>query len=120
MSEQPSSKKYFHDRFVLLMLTVNVFLTLVCVAAILLRLGDTSNSYIESYRANLGLNAYAVGGAEQIISFAVFAVAVLVGQFYISLKLYHVRKEISWIMMVLGMLLLVLAVVISNALLQLR
>ncbi len=113
-------KKYFHDRFVLVMLTVNAFLAFVTVASILLRLGDTSNNYIQAYRSNLGLNAYSVGGVEQIISFAVFAVIVLVGQFVFSYKLHEIRKQVSWIVMLLGMLLLVLGLIVSNALLGLR
>lgn len=113
-------KKYFHDRFVLLMLTINVFLAFVTVAMILLRLGDTSTSYIQSYRENLGLDAYSVGGASQIISFAVFSVLVLIGQFLISLQLHHIRKHASWTIMILGGLILMLSLIVSNALLELR
>lgn len=113
-------RKYFHDRFVLVALTINVFLTLLAIAFVTLNLGDTGSSYIQSYRSNLGLNAYQVGNVGQIISFAVFSVAVLIGQFVISLKFYGIRKHVSWIIMVLGMLLLVLSLIVSNALLQLR
>lgn len=113
-------KKYFHDRFVLLMLTINVFLTFVIIALIMLRLGDTGASYVQSYRANLGLNAYKAGGVEQTISFAVFAVVVLAGQTWLSLKFHEIRKHASWIVMMLAFLLLVLTLIISNALLQLR
>ena len=120
MTDHSNIRKYFHDRFVLLMLTVNSFLTVVVIASVLLRIGDTSNSYIQSYRQNLGLNAYSAGGPEQIISFAVFAVFVLAGQFYISLKMHPIRKHVSWMIMLMGSLLLVLALIVSNALLQLR
>ncbi len=113
-------RKYFHDRFVLLMLTINVFLTVVAVSSVLLRLGDTSNIYIQTYRSNLGLDGYFRGGVEQLIAFAVFAVLVLVGQFFLSLKFHSVRKQASWIMMILGSLLLVLTLLVSNALLELR
>lgn len=113
-------KKYFHDRFVLAVLSINVFLTIITIAIILLSLGDTGNSYIQAYRSNLGLNAYQVGGVGQIISFAVFAVMVLVGQLFISLKFYGIRKHVSWFIMVLGTLLLILSLIVSNALLQLR
>lgn len=113
-------KKYFHDRFVLLMLSVNVFLTIVTVASILLRLGDTGNSYIQSYRANLGLNAYSVGDASQILSFALFALIVLVGQFFISMKMHNIRVHIAWAVMALSGLLLLLTLIVSNALLSLR
>lgn len=113
-------KKYFHDRFVLLMLTINVFITLVIATLILLRLGDTGSSYIQSYRQNLGLNAYEVGGVGQIISFVVFAFAVLAGQFFVSLRLHSIRQHASWTVMILAMLLLILCLIVSNALLRLR
>lgn len=113
-------KLYFHDRFVLFMLTVNSFLTILVVAGILLRLGNTGTTYIESYRPSLGLNAFNSGDVTQILSFAVFAILVLGGQLFISMRLHHIRKHASWIVMVLASLLLVLALIISNALLQLR
>ena len=120
MADHSNTHKYFHDRFVLLALTINVFITVVCITTIFLRLGDTGSSYIQSFRDNLGINAYSVGGVGEIISFAVFAVAILVGQVLISLRLHPIRKRISWIVMVMGTLLLVLCTVVSNALLQLR
>ena len=113
-------KKYFHDRFVLLMLTVNSLLTIVTIVSVLLRLGDTSNTYVESYRANLGLNAYSAGDASQIVSFAVFSVLVLVGQVFLSMKLHNTRRHAAWIIMVLAFLLLLLSLIVANALLQLR
>lgn len=113
-------KKYFHDRFVLLMLTINIFLTFVTVATILLRLGDTGNSYIQAYRGNLGLNAYQVGGVGQIISFAAFSIGTLVAQAVISARFYAIRKHASWIVMVMGALLLLLSLIVVNSLLELR
>lgn len=120
MNETTHYKKYFHDRFVLLMLTLNFFLAFVTAAVIFLRLGDTSTPYIESYRQNLGLNAYSVGGAGQIISFAAFSALVMVGQFFISLKLHRIRKHAAWAVMLLASLLLILSLIVSNALLELR
>ena len=113
-------KKYFHDRFVLLMLTINSFLTVLVTASILLRLGDTSDIYIKSYRANLGLNGYSAAGLDQILSFIVFAAFVLVAQFVLSLRLYHLRKQAAWAVMIMSSLLLVLSLIVANALLQLR
>lgn len=113
-------KKYFHDRFVLLMLTVNSFVAFVVIASVLLRLGDTDASYIQSYRANLGLSAYSVGDASHLVGFAVFAGLILVGQLFISLRLHSIRKHASWIIMLLAFFLLLLALIVSNALLRLR
>lgn len=120
MTEHPHAKKYFHDRFVLLMLTINIFLTIVCIAAVLFRLGDTSSSYIDAYRANLGLDAYSVGGVSQIIAFAIFSVLVVVGQGFLSFRLHRIRKEVAWMVMALATLLLILSIIVSNSLLQLR
>jgi hypothetical protein len=111
---------YFHDRFILFILAVNSFLTIASVSTIFLRLGDTENTYIQAYRSNLGLNAFSSGEASEIISFAVFAVLIFVGHILIGIKLHEIRKHASWITMAFGTLLLVLTLIISNALLQLR
>jgi hypothetical protein len=113
-------KKYFHDRFVLLMLTINSFLALFITASILLRLGDTSDVYIKSYRENLGLNGYEAGGLGQILSFIIFAGFILIMQFALSLRIYHLRKQVAWAVMILGGVLLLLSLIVSNALLELR
>jgi hypothetical protein len=113
-------KKYFHDRFVLLMLTINSFLTLLVVTTVLLRLGDTSDVYIKSYRANLGLNGYEASGLGQILSFIVFAGFILLMQFVLSLRVYHLRKQVAWVVVAMGCLLLILCLIVANALLRLR
>lgn len=113
-------KEYFHDRIVLLLLTVNVFIAILCVATVLLRLGDFGSNYIQSYRSNLGLNAYSVGGTGQMISFALYAVLIVAGQFFVSLRFYAIRRAVAWIVMLLATLLLVLCLIISNSLLGLR
>lgn len=113
-------RNYFHDRFVLFAFAINIFLTLAAIVNVVLRLGDTSDTYIQAYRSNLGLNGYSSGEAGQIISFAVFAVLVFFGQLFISLKLHGIRKHASWAVIVLATLLLVLTLIVSNALLQLR
>lgn len=113
-------KEYFHDRIVLLLLTVNIFIAILCVATVLLRLGDFGSNYIQSYRSNLGLNAYSVGGVGQMISFALYAVLVVVGQFFVSLRFYAIRRSVAWIVMLLATLLLVLCLIIGNSLLGLR
>lgn len=113
-------KKYFHDRFILFMLTVNSFTAIITIVGVLLQLGDTGDTYIQSYRSNLGLNAFTSGDVTQILGFVVFAALVLVGQLFISLQLHGIRKHASWLVMSLGFLLLLMTLIISNALLQLR
>lgn len=114
-------KKYFHDRLVLLLLTVNAFLTAVIAIVVLLRL-DASNTegYFVQYRANLGLNAYTVGDFVGLLSFIVFAVFVLTFHTFISIRVYHTRRNVAVTTLAFGTLLLALTLIVSNALLVLR
>ena len=65
-------KKYFHDRIVLLLLTVNTFLTLLCGVLVLLRIDNRVNGYIVQRRFNLGINAFKAGNLSELIAFIVF------------------------------------------------
>lgn len=118
---QHTPKKYFHDRFVLLLLSVNAFLALVVTVSVLLRL-DTANpsGYFVQYRENLGLNAYAVGGFVSLLSFVVFAIFILGFHTFVSMRTYQMRRSIAITTLGLGTLLLALTLIVSNALLVLR
>lgn len=115
-----NTRKFFHDRFILFMLTINVFLASVIVISVFFRLGDTSENYIQSFRSNLGLSAITVGGVGEIISFAIFAVALTVAHVFMGLQFYKIRITVAWTLMVLTSLLLLLCLIVSSALLQLR
>ncbi len=114
-------KKYLHDRFVLLLITVNGFLALVTTVLILLRL-DTSRSdgYFIQYRANLGLNAYQVGSFVSLLGFILLAIFVLVFHTLISVRIFPQRRDIALIVLGFGTILLTLTLIVSNALLVLR
>lgn len=114
-------KKYLRDRMVLLLVTVNAFLTLLTTILILLRL-DTARSdgYFVQFRSNLGLNAYKVGDAGAMLSFVAFAWLVFFFHAYISIRTYHMRRNVSVVTLAFATLLLALTVIISNALLVLR
>jgi len=115
-----NSRTFFHDRLVLLLLTINSFLLALITATILLRLGDTSEGYIIQYRSNLGLDAFKVGGAKDILSFIPFAMVVFVFQLVVGTRMYHIRRRISHIILLLTSLLLFLTLIVSYALLGLR
>jgi len=106
---------------VLLLLTTNTFVTLLASILILLRLdGGRTDGYIVQYRANLGLSAFKTGDASTLISFIVFAGLVLLFHTLMSIKVYHVRRHFSVSVLAMGLLLLVLVLIVSNALLVLR
>lgn len=113
--------KYFHDRLVLLLVSVNAFLALATTVIILFRL-DTSNSngYFIQYRANLGLDAYTVGSFTALLSFILFALFVFAFHTFVSIRIYNLRRNLAITVLAFGTLLLGLTVIVSNALLVLR
>ena len=118
----PMSKKYFHDRLILLLLSINGFLALLCIALVLLRLsaGSGGQGYIVQYRANLGISAFKTGSISNLIAFALFALLILIAQFTLSVRTYEIRRELSVAILSLGLPLLGLGIIVSNALLVLR
>ena len=118
MSKTPNP--YLHDRRILLVLTINTFLLLVCVIVALLPLTDASGTIISEYRSNLGLDGYKVGTMLDMVSFALFAIIVYSVQLYSSLKLYEKQKPVSLIALLLGTVILVFTLIVCNALIELR
>jgi hypothetical protein len=114
-------KKYLHDRLVLLLLSINTFLALLTSLWVLLKLdAGRSAGYIVQYRASLGISALRTGDATDLIAFIGFAIMVLVLHVFLSIKAYSIRREVSIVILSLGILLLLLAFIVSNALLMLR
>lgn len=114
-------KSFFHDRVVLLFISLNTFLALIGSLLIFLRLdGGRSTTYIIQFRSNLGLSAYRSGSMMAFIGFVLFFVFVLVFHTLLSARLYTHRRQYAFIMLGMGFLLLVLGIVVSNALLVLR
>lgn len=115
-----STNKFFHDRLVLLLLSVNTFLALLTTLSVLFRLQGAGTGYIVQYRAQLGIGAFKTGSVSQILAFVVFAVFVVVAHTMLSQRAYHLRRELSVLILGLGTLLLVIGVIVSNALLALH
>jgi len=114
-------KKYFHDHLVLLLLSINVFLAVAGSIFILLRLSTShGTSYIVQYRANLGINDFKTGSVVDLLSFIAFAALVLAVHTTLSLRAYHIHRQLAIAILSLGVLLLALTIIISNALLVLR
>ncbi len=114
-------KRYFHDRLVLLLLSVNTFLAILSSVLILLRM-DTSraDSYIVQYRSNLGLSAFKTGGSSTFYSFILFSLMTLIFSVLLSMRVYPFHKQFAIAVLSLSLVLLVLALIVSNALLVLR
>lgn len=114
-------KKYIHDKIVLLLVSISTFLAFLCIALVLLRagIGQGNDGYIVQYRANLGLSAFTKDSVVPILSFAFFVLATLVINVVLSIRTYPLRRSLSLTVLALGSLVLLLAIIVSNALLAL-
>jgi hypothetical protein len=117
-------KKYFHDHLVLLLLSVNAFLAVAGSIFIIVRLSTGHGSgFIVQCRdcSNLAaVNKFTTGSVVDLLSFVAFAALVLAAHTMLSMKAYHIHRQLAVAILALGVLLLVLSVIISNALLVLR
>ena len=116
-----NKKNYFHDHTVLLLLSINAFLAIAGSILTLVRMTTSHGTgFIVQYRSNLGINAFKTGDAIEIVSFAAFAFIALAVHTILSLRAYVIHRQLALVILGLGTLLLLLAIIISNALLALR
>lgn len=113
-------KQYLRDRLVLLIDSLNVFLTFLLIILTILRIGTNHSSYIIQYRSNASINTFQSGSSIELFSFVVFGLLVLLFHSYISLRVYLIHRQLAVTVLCMGTLLLVLAIIVSNALLMLR
>jgi hypothetical protein len=114
-------KKYFHDRLVLLLITSLVFFSLLTAIFVIFNIsGERNEGFIVQYRPTLGLSAFQKGGSLGIFSFVLFAAVVCVFHIFLSMKVYPLKKSLALTILAMGVLLVVLALIISNSLLLLR
>lgn len=116
-----SAKKYFHDRMVLLLLSVNGFLMILAVLSVLLRLGGGGEGFIVEYRENIGVsNAFKPGQVGQILVFIAFTLLVFGVHTLLSHRVYAIRRQLSLLALAMGSVLLGLTIIVANALLALH
>lgn len=116
-----TTKKYFHDHLVLILLSINAFLAIAGSIFILVRLSTShGNGYIVQYRSSLGISAFKQGSVIDLLSFVAFALLVLGFHSVLSLRVYRIHRQLAIAILGLGILLLALTIIISNALLLQR
>lgn len=114
-------KRFFHDKLVLLLLSVNSFLVALIALLVLLRIdGGKTTGYIVQYRSNLGLGAFKTGNSAELIAFVAFALLIYILHTALSRRIYSLRRHLSVGILALCSFLLVMAIIVSNALLVLR
>lgn len=112
-------KPFFHDRLILLILTINTFLAIALIVSSLLTFGNADAGYIKEYRSNLGLDGYMAGGVFDIVSFAVFALIVYIFQLVTSVKVYHIHRRFSLVVLLLALITFIFGLLANRALLSL-
>ena len=114
-------KKYIHDRLVLLFLSISSFLVVLGSFLIILRLDTGSKGiYWAQYRSNLGISAYIPGRITDILAFIVFLLIIFGMNIFLSMKVYQHHRNYAITVLSLGTLLVLLTVIVSNLLLNLR
>jgi len=118
----PLPKQYLHDKLILLLLSANIFLGFLAAILVFLRLniGQGGADYIVQYRSNLDISAFEHGGLTQILSFVAFSLLLVVANIVLSIRTYSVRRELSLAILASGVILLILAIIVSNALMVLH
>ena len=115
------SKRYIHDRLVLLLISVSAFFVVLTALSVLWQLGSVrSEGYIIQYRPSLGLSAFQKGSSLEIVAFPIFAALVFLFHLILSIKTYHIRRYFSLAILGMGLLLITLALIISYSLLRLH
>lgn len=110
-------KNYFHDRLVLLLISANTFLALFTTLLVLFRLrGGGTDGLVGQYHANLGLSAFEPGSTGTYIAFIIFVFMVVILHTMLSMRMYYRRKDYAISILWMGLFLLVLALIVSNAL----
>jgi hypothetical protein len=113
-------KNFFHDRLILLLLTSSAFAAILNAILILLRLDSSRGTYIVQYRANLGISAYRPGDSTTFLTFVLFGFVIFAAQLFLSMRAYQIKRAYAVVISALSLLLILLAIIVSNSLLALR
>lgn len=115
-------KRYFYDRVVLALVSALLFITVVAILNIILRVttGQVATDYLVEYRSTVGIGTFTYGDVLGIVSFIAFLILTTVISTALSLKTYVIKRELAVTVLSFGILLCVVAAIVSNALLAVR
>lgn len=114
-------KKFFHDRVILFLTTSIVILTVVGISLILLRFDVSKNPItIVAWRPNITGSSYLSGKPFDIYVMAIFMAMVSLLAIILGARTYEVKRQISIFIMGSSVFLLILATIVSNALISLQ
>lgn len=115
------SKKFLHDRTILILVTLVCVLVVVGVSLVLLTFDVSKNpTTIVAYRQNVTGSSYQSGKPVDIYSMALFMILTAVGAIFLSARTYLVRRSVAIFILGSSSFLLGLSIIVSRALISLQ
>jgi hypothetical protein len=112
--------KYFQDRVVLLLLSLDVIISLLASLIISLKLSNLPSNYypITQGRFPDYLKIYNHGSVASLYSIVIFILLMLFINIFLSYKTYTHKRDYSLVILSFGILLVVLAYLVSQTLIS--
>lgn len=115
------SKKYLHDRVILLLLTLIAVLVVIGVSLVLLRFDPSRNPTTTiAYRPSITGTQYYSGQPLDIYLLAIFMIFTSAVALILSIRTYHIRRFLSVFILASTVFLLILSTIVANALISLQ
>lgn len=116
-----TTKKYIHDRFVLLLIALTATLVVVGIATVMLRFDVSQNpTTIVAYRPNISGAAYQSGKPIDIYSLAVFMAISAAAAIVLSSRVYALRRSLAMFILTSDVLLLILAIRVAWSIISIQ
>lgn len=116
-----TSKKFLHDRLMLLLVTLVSLLLVIGVLSVLIRFDVSKNpTTIIAWRPNVSGSSYQSGRPIDIYSLAIFMVLSAVAGVFLAFRTYKIQRSISVFMLSATNFILLLSVIVANALISLQ
>jgi len=113
-----TKNKFFHDRVVLILLSLNVIISMISSLIILLRLVNLPTDYYPFVQGRFpsGQKIYNTGSITSLYSLVIFILLMLGINSFLSYRTYPYKKDLSMIILSLSLLLVVLTYLVSQSL----
>lgn len=114
-------KKFFHDRTILVLLSVSLFVVIMTVLDVVLKLTQTTGDFIVQCRnCQEYIPTFSRGSMLDILNFIIFSLLVFVVSVLLSARTYRIHRQLSVVVVFLGLLLLLFNLRVVDALLGQR
>lgn len=115
------SKRFLHDRLILLLLTIISILSVVGISLVLIRFDATRNPTTTiAYRPNITGSQYQSGKPIDIYVLALFMLVAALSASVLSSRIYYLRRYLAIFILGSGVFLLILSIIVSNSLISLQ